>query len=93
MVTAGSVRSTCPARSAAMSCPRQRLDIDLEADGQRGRRIDRRNDFVHPQHIGPQLLVAEGVVAKNRLPSSVASFVIVVSVTSKLLCGRRRIEP
>ena len=34
---------------------------------QRGRRINRRNDFVHPQHIGPQLLVAEGVVAEDGL--------------------------
>ena len=68
-VTAGLVRSTCPACSAAMICRRQRLDVDLEAHRQRGRRGDRRNHFVHPQHIGPQLLVAEGVVAEDGLPS------------------------
>ena len=50
---------------------RQGLDVDLEADRQRGRRIDRRDDLVHPQHVGPQLLVAEGVEAEDGLPASI----------------------
>ena len=47
---------------------RQGVDVHLESDRQGGRRVDRRHDFVHPQHIGPQLLVAEGVEAEYRLP-------------------------
>jgi hypothetical protein len=40
---------------------------------------------VHPQHIGPQLLVAEGVEAEDGLPISMSLFVLVSRVPSKLL--------
>ena len=45
---------------------RQGIDIHLEADRQRGLRIDRRLDhFVHAQRVAPESLVAEGVVAED----------------------------
>jgi hypothetical protein len=51
------------------------------------------NHFVHPQHIGPQLLVAEGVEAEDRLAISMSSFVVVPRLTSKLSCSHRGSEP
>jgi hypothetical protein len=56
---------------------------------------------VHPQHIGPQLFVTEGVVAENGLPISmfpfgivsIVPFAIVVRATSSLACGYYRSEP
>ena len=80
-------------------CPRQGLDVDLEAHGQRGRRGDRRNDLVHPQHVGPQLLVAEGVVAEDGLPISMfplpSSRCLSPSSErlARLICGDGRGEP
>ena len=47
---------------------RQRVSIDLEADRKRRGRVHRGNDFVHPQYVGPKLLVAEGVEAEDLLP-------------------------
>jgi hypothetical protein len=44
---------------------RQRFDIDLESDTERGDRIDCRDHLVHAKHGGPQLLIAERVEAKN----------------------------
>jgi hypothetical protein len=44
---------------------RQCIGIDLEADREGGDRIDLLHDLVHAQAIGPQLLVAEGVVAED----------------------------
>jgi hypothetical protein len=45
----------------------QRLDVNLQAYRQRGCRWHCRDDFLHSQHIGPQLLVAESVVTKDSL--------------------------
>ena len=47
--------------------PWKRLDVDLQTDGQRRRRVHCRNDLVHPQHIRPQLLVSEGVKPEDVL--------------------------
>ena len=63
----------------------KRLDVDLEAHRQRGRRRDRRNDLVHPQHVGPQLLVPEGVVAEDGLPHLDVPLVIVSIVPFALV--------
>jgi hypothetical protein len=60
---------------------RQGLDVHLEPYGQRRRRRDCRHDVVHLQHVGSQLLVTEGVVAKDRLPLSRLPIAI-VSVAS-----------
>jgi hypothetical protein len=47
---------------------RQRGHVDFEAHGERRHRVDRRlDDFVQPQLVGPQLLVAERVEAKDGL--------------------------
>jgi hypothetical protein len=44
----------------------QRLQVDLEAHLQCERRADDPgNDLVHAQHVGPELLVAEGVIAED----------------------------
>ena len=51
----------------------QRLDIDLQANGQRCCRIDGGNDFVHSQHVGPELLVAKCIEAKYRPAVEAAS--------------------
>jgi hypothetical protein len=59
--------------------PRQRLDIDLEAYCERGRRSNSGDDFVHPEHVGPQLLVAESVETEDGLPTS---FGVVPRLTS-----------
>ena len=42
-------------------------------------------DLVHPQHVGPQLLVTEGVVAEDGLPISMVPLVIVSIVTFALV--------
>ena len=70
---------------------RQGLHVDLEADRQRGRRRNRGDDFVHPQHVGPQLFVAEGVVAEDGLPVPLMSVAIVPGATGGLIrwCTRR----
>ena len=57
---------------------RQRLDVDFEADRQRRRRIDRRKGLVHAQHVGPQLFVAEGVEAEDRLAVSMCPLAVVM---------------
>ena len=72
---------------------RQRVDIDLEPDRQRGRRIDRRDDLVHAQHVGPELLVAKGVEAEDRLPVLVTRGTLRLRRGHGLLCrvaGDRR---
>ena len=44
----------------------QRLGVDLEPDLERRRRIDALlDDFVQPELVGPDLLVAEGIEAKD----------------------------
>ena len=43
------------------------VDVDLETHSQCGRRIDGRKHLVHPQYIGPELLVAERVETEYRL--------------------------
>jgi hypothetical protein len=48
---------------------RKSLEIDLQADRERRGRIDGRNDLVHSQHVGPELLVSEGVEAEDVLPA------------------------
>ena len=68
-VTAGLVEVNLTGAQRGDDLPRQSLDVDLEAHRQRGRRGNSRDDLVHPQHIGPQLFVAEGVVAEDGLPS------------------------
>ena len=68
MVTAGSVRSSVPARSARDHGSRQRFHIDLESDAERRRRIDGGKDLVHAKHGRPELLVAEGVVTEDGAP-------------------------
>jgi hypothetical protein len=45
----------------------QCLDIHLETKSQRVGWGDGGNDLVHPQHVGPELLVAKGVVAEDGL--------------------------
>ena len=57
-------------------------------------------DFVHAQHVGPQLFVAERVEAENGLSFSmpllailvVSPVAIAVCPIHKLLCGRRLTE-
>src|SRR5204862_2439387 len=44
---------------------RQRISIDLDAHAERGGGIERRDNLVHPQHVGPELLVAERVETKD----------------------------
>ena len=78
-VTAGSFRSTSPALQRGDDLARQRFDVDLETDGERRRRWNGREDLVHPQHVGPQLLVAERVVAEDALPESMSSGAIVLT--------------
>ena len=47
---------------------RQRLRIDLQADRQRRRGVDRlRDHFVHAQRVAPLRFVAEGIEAKDLL--------------------------
>ena len=72
-----------------MTLRRQRLDIDLQANGQRCCRIDRRNDLVHSQHIGPQLLVAKGVEAEYRLSVLVTRGTLPFRRDGSLLCLSR----
>ena len=67
IVTAGLVKSTSPAFSAAMVSGGQRLDVDLESDGKCGLRIDGRDGLVHAKQIRPELFVAERVEAENGL--------------------------
>jgi hypothetical protein len=74
-VTVGHVDFTSAKRG--FDGPWQCLDVDLEAHRQRGRWRDGRNDLVHPQHTGPQLLVPEGVVAEDGLPPAMLPLVIV----------------
>jgi len=45
----------------------QRIHVDFQPDGQRNRRADAlANHLLHPQHISPQLLAAEGVEPEDR---------------------------
>jgi len=50
------------------------VDVHFQADGQCCRRGNGGNDVVHLQHIGPELLVAECVVAEDILPVEVGWF-------------------
>jgi hypothetical protein len=80
---------------------RQGVHVHLEADRQRRRGIDGRDGLVHAQHVGPQLFVAEGVEAEDRLPDAapllalllVPSVAIASRNTRTLLGGRRLTEP
>jgi hypothetical protein len=54
---------------------RQRLDVDLEANGQCCRRIDDRQDLMHPQDVRPQLLIAERIESEDRLPFAMSDAV------------------
>jgi hypothetical protein len=47
---------------------RHGVRVDLEADGERRLRRQRLHELVQPQGVGPQLLVAERVVAEDALP-------------------------
>ena len=82
-----------------MSAARQGVHVHLETDGQRGLRIDRRDGLVHAQHVRPQLFVAEGVEAKDRLSFSMflsaifLSVAIAARIASALLGGCRLTEP
>src|SRR5690349_6623758 len=49
----------------------QSVQINLEANGERSRRIHRLDDFVHSQHVCPQLLVAERIEAEDHLAITV----------------------
>jgi hypothetical protein len=80
----GVLQINLPGPKGGDDLPRQGLNVNLEADRQRGRRIDRRNGFVHPQHLGPELFVPECVEAKDGLPISM--IVVVSRATSELLC-------
>ena len=85
----------CPQRRDDLR--RQRLDVDLESNRERGGRGNRRDDFVHPQHVGPQLLVAEGVVAKDGSPIPMTAFADLSSAAGRLggggLAARTRRGP
>ena len=77
MVVAGSSRLTLPALSLLLQSVRQRVCIDLEADGQRGFWRDARTDTavfltgngfmqlkcVTPEGLAPECLVAESLSA------------------------------
>ena len=52
----------------------QGFDVHLQPDGQGRRRIDFRDDLVHPQRVGPQLLIAKGVEPKDGLTIPVSQF-------------------
>jgi len=63
---------------------RKRIYIDLETNGQCRRRIDLLNRLVHAQNAGPQLFVAECVVAEDRLAIQGRSTAVIV--------GRRNVQ-
>jgi hypothetical protein len=56
----------------------KRIHVDLQSDRQGGGGIDVRNHLAHPQHVGPELLVSECVVAEN-IPAAIATWITVVS--------------
>ena len=65
---------------------RQGVRIDFQADGQSGRRINRRRDhFVHAQGVGPLRFIAERIEAEDLLAlrdhDSVATIQALVSST------------
>ncbi len=64
----------------------QRLHIDLQANRQRGDGIDRGDDLVHPQNVRPQLLVAEGIEAEDRLSVAQRLFAVAPGCAAGLLC-------
>ena len=73
---------------------RQGFEVDFETNAERCCRGNSGEDLVHAQHIGPQLFVAEGVVAEDALAESMSSGAIVVAarmldrkVLRRLLCG------
>ncbi len=73
---------------------RQGFDVDLETNGECCCRGNGREDVMHPQHIGPQLFVAEGVIAEDALSEPMSSGAIVLTarmldrkVLRRLLCG------
>ena len=79
MVVAGSSRLTLPALICFFKAVRQRVGVDLEADGQRGLRRDAGADaavllagdgLVQLKRVAPEGLAAEGVVAEGPAPSS-----------------------
>ena len=67
--------------------PRQGLDVDLETNGECCCRRNGGDDFVHPQHAGPQLFVAEGVVAEDALPAPMCAVTVVTAVARAIVLG------
>src|SRR5262245_661922 len=66
---------------------RKRVDVDLESHRERGRRTDLRDGFLHPQHVRPELLVAERVESKDLLsfPGLAAAAIVVLLVVLVLV--------
>ena len=64
-VTAGLVEIHLPGFERRHRLGRQGLGIDLQADRERGLRIELCDRLVHPERAGPELLVTEGVEAED----------------------------